>query len=123
MIVNKITKTYITLSSKPNENWIGEEWYLVSDNSPLASKIIKLYPRYDFVLKDGELIDVTEVAKTDEEIKKEREEEIKAELAELDKTINRATEDLYVLTNLTAYQSIAEVINRKNELRKELSQI
>ena len=123
MIVNKITKTYRTLSSKPNENWIGEEWYLVPDNSPLASKIIKLYPRYDFVLKDGELIDVTEVAKTDEEIKKEREEEIKAELAELDKTINRATEDLYVLTNLTAYKSIAEVINRKNELRKELSQI
>lgn len=123
MIVNKITKTYRTLSSKPNENWIGEEWYLVPDNSPLASKIIKLYPRYDFVLKDGELIDVTEIAKTDEEIKKEREEEIKAELAELDKTINRATEDLYVLTNLTAYKSIAEVINRKNELRKELSQI
>lgn len=62
-------------------------------------------------------------AKTDEEIKKEREEEIKAELAELDKTINRATEDLYVLTNLTPYESITKVINRKNELRKELKEM
>lgn len=57
---------------------------------------------------------------TEEQIKKRREEEIKEELKELDKIINRATEDLYVLSNLTPYESITEVINRKNELREEL---
>ncbi len=57
---------------------------------------------------------------TPEQQKKQREKEIKAELQELDKTINRATEDLYVLSNLTPYEGITEVINRKNELRQEL---
>ena len=55
-----------------------------------------------------------------EQQKKQREKEIKWELKELDKTINRATEDLYVLSNLTPYESITKVINRKNELRQEL---
>lgn len=61
--------------------------------------------------------------KTEEEIKKEKEAEIKSELEELDKTINRATEDLYVLTKLTPYESITKVINRKNELRNELKEM
>ena len=60
---------------------------------------------------------------TEEEIKAERVEEIKAELNELDQTINRATEDLYVLSGLTPYAGITEVINRKNELRQELGEI
>lgn len=62
-------------------------------------------------------------AKTEENIKKYREQEIKNELEELDKIINRATEDLYVLTNLTPYESITKVINRKNELRNELKEM
>ena len=49
---------------------------------------------------------------------KERIEEIKTELDTLDTTINRATEDLYVLTNTTPYQSTQEVIERKEELIK-----
>lgn len=57
---------------------------------------------------------------TEEQAKKQREKEIKSELKELDKTINRATEDLYVLASLTPYESITQVINRKNELRQEL---
>lgn len=60
---------------------------------------------------------------TEEEIKAERVEEIKAELNELDQTINRATEDLYVLTNSTPYQSVQEIINKKTELRVELKNI
>lgn len=48
------------------------------------------------------------------------EEKIKEKLNELDKTINRATEDLYTLTNTTPYQSTKEVINRKIELREQL---
>jgi hypothetical protein len=60
---------------------------------------------------------------TEEQIKKQREQQIRAELNELDQTINRATEDLYVLTNSTPYTSIAEVISRKNELRQELKEV
>lgn len=60
---------------------------------------------------------------TEEEIKEERANEIKIELEELDKTINRATEDLYTLTNSTPYASVAEVISRKNELRQELKEV
>ena len=51
-----------------------------------------------------------------------RAEEILKELAELDKTINRATEDLYIATNTTPYEAVATVIARKNELRQELAE-
>ena len=57
------------------------------------------------------------------ELKMSREDKIKAELTELDKTINRATEDLYTLTNTTPYQKTAEVIARKEELRQELKEL
>ena len=53
-------------------------------------------------------------------LKEERIKEIKAELTELDSTINRATEDLYVLTNTIPYQTIQATINKKTELRQEL---
>lgn len=49
------------------------------------------------------------------------EEKILEELQELDKTINRATEDLYELTEVTPYKSTQNVINRKIELRNELN--
>lgn len=121
MIVNKITKGLQTRSDMPNTNWMDDDWYLVPDNSSLALKIEQLYPRYDFVLdEDDNLVDVVEIAKTEEEIKSERIEEIKVELTNLDNTINRATEDLYVLTDTTPYKSTQEVITRKEELRKEL---
>ena len=54
---------------------------------------------------------------------KKRAEEIKNELIELDTTINRATEDLYKITNTTPYQKTAEVIQRKEELRQELKEL
>lgn len=121
MLVNKKNKTYQTRSDKPNYNWLDDNWYVVADSSELANKIIKLYPRFDFVLDDnGELVDVVEIAKTQEELNHERAEEIKSELNDLDTTINRATEDLYTLTNTTPYESTQEVINRKIELRNEL---
>lgn len=46
---------------------------------------------------------------------------IKDELTELDTIINRATEDLYVAMDTTAYVSVQEVIDRKNALRAELA--
>lgn len=124
MLVNKMTKAIQTRSDMPNSNWLGEEWYLVNDNSMLAKKIEQFYPKFDFVLDDnGNLIDVIEIPKTQEEINKERAEEIKNELVILDTTINRATEDLYTLTNTTPYQKTADVIARKEELRQELKEL
>lgn len=124
MIVNKLNKGFQTHSEKPNTNWLGDEWYLVPDGSELANKIMQYFPRYDFVLdKNDNLIDVVELPKTEEEINQERIEEIKAELTQLDTTINRATEDLYILTDLRAYDTIEAVITRKEELRKELQNL
>lgn len=70
----------------------------------------------------GEIIEIEEEI-IQEEINLKRAEEIKAELIELDTTINRATEDLYKLTNTTPYQKTAEVIARKEELRQELKEL
>ncbi len=121
MIINKDDKSYQTRSDMPNTNWLGEEWYVVEDGSMLANKISQLFPRFDFVLDDdGNLLDVVEIPKTQEEINAERAEEIKAELEDLDSTINRATEDLYTLTSTTPYQKTAEVIQQKEALRQEL---
>ena len=125
MIVNKLNKAFQTRSDASNFNWLNsEDWYLIADNSPLARKVKQLFPRFDFVLDDdGNLIDVVEIPKTQEEINSERAEEIKNELIELDTTINRATEDLYTLTNATPYQKTAEVIASKEELRQELKEL
>ena len=125
MIINKQDKSYQTRSDVSNFNWLkSDDWYVVDDNSELSQNIQKLYPRFDFVLDDnGELIDVVEVPKTQEEINKEKTEEIKNELVILDNTINRATEDLYKLTNTTPYQKTADVIARKEELRQELKEL
>lgn len=57
------------------------------------------------------------------EFRKTEEEKIKEELEELDKTINRATEDLYELTDTKPYKSTEEVIERKKELRQQLKNI
>jgi hypothetical protein len=125
MLVNKITKGFQIRSDVNNFNWLkSEEWFVVKDNSPLAQKILKLYPRYDFVLDENEeLIDVIEIPKTQEEINEENILEIKKELEGLDQTINRATEDLYELTGTTPYKSTGDVIERKKELRQQLKQI
>lgn len=125
MIVNKLNKAFQTRSDKPNSNWLNDDNYIViPDGSELANKMMKLFPRFDFVLDEkGELIDVVGIPKTEEEMNKEKEDKIKQELTELDNTINRATEDLYTLTNTTPYQKTAEVIQRKEELRQELKEL
>ncbi len=59
MLIDKITKSIVERSEKPNENWIGDTHYLVDSNSDLAKKIKENYPHFDFVLNDsGDLIDV-----------------------------------------------------------------
>lgn len=57
MIVYK-DKNYETRADKPNENWTAKDVYVVEDGSELANKIIASYPYYEFVLSDGELIDI-----------------------------------------------------------------
>lgn len=73
---------------------------------------------------NGEWIKKT---KTEEEVHKQIKDikinSIKAELIQLDTTINRATEDLYTLTDLKAYDTIEAVITRKEELREELKNL
>lgn len=125
MIINKLNKAFQTRSDASDFNWLkSNDWYVVADNSELAQKIQKLFPRFDFVLDDnGELIDVIEIPKTQEEINEENVIEIKKELEKLDQTINRATEDLYELTGTTPYKSTGDVIERKKELRQQLKQI
>lgn len=122
MIVNKLNKAFQTRSDASNFNWLkSKNWYVVNDNSELAKKIQQLYPRYEFILDEkGDLIDVEPIPKTQEELDEERAEEIKSELISLDDTINRATEDLYDLTNTKPYESTQNVINRKKQLREEL---
>lgn len=125
MIVNKTDRSYQTRSDASNFNWLkSDDWYIVDDNSELAKKIIRLYPRFDFILdENGELVDVEETPKTQEEIKLEKETAIKIRLARLDETINRPTEDLYELTNTTPYEAVQKVIKEKKELRGELQKI
>ena len=36
---------------------------MVDDGTELAEKIEKLYPRFDFVVEDGKLVDVVEILK------------------------------------------------------------
>lgn len=121
MLINKKDKDLQTRSDMPNYNWIDDNWYLVEDDSPLAHKIEKMFPRFDFVLDEkGELIDVVEIPKTPKEINEERVEEIKIELETLDETVDRQWEDYYIRENVTPVDRIAIVINQKKELREEL---
>lgn len=115
MLINKVTKQFMSRSDKPNENWLNDDnYFVVPDESELYYKIIE-YSNKEFELKieDGKLADV----------ELPREVEIKKELNELDNTINRATEDLYTLTKTTPYETIQEVINKKEELRSELKEL
>ncbi|WP_206459473.1 hypothetical protein [Anaerovorax sp. IOR16] len=54
-------KGYQTRSDKPNEDWTDEALYVVEDGTELANKIMRLYPYYDFVLENEELVDIIEI--------------------------------------------------------------
>lgn len=123
MLIDKETKAYITRSDKPNENWTNEDYYVVDDNSDLASKIIAYYPRYELVTSGNRITDVIYVEKTQEELDTERIEQIHQELEELDTEISRGLEDLYELTGNTPYQRLQDVIEIKQDLREELREL
>lgn len=120
MIVNKFNKSFQTRSDMPNNNWLNDDWYCVEDGSELANKIIKLYPRFDFIIdENNNLINVKEREKTETEIKQERLNEIQLELEQFDKTVDRQWEDYYIDNNKTPVDRIANVIKQKEELRAE----
>lgn len=73
-------KGFQTNSMFPSENFTGEADYIVEDGTELSNKIIRLYPNYDFVLKNGELVDVVEIPPVIVEL---TEEEKKAKYEEL----------------------------------------
>lgn len=124
MIINKITKAFQSRSDEPNSNWLNDDNYIVvPDNSSLANKVMQYFPRYDFVLDDkGDLIDVVEVPKTEEEINQEKVEEIDSELQSIDNQgLNRFLEDIIENTGiyLLMPEKTKELIVKKKELRAE----
>lgn len=123
MIINKITKSFQTRSDKPDVNWLGDEWYMVPDNSMLAAKISQFYPRYDFVLNnDGDLVDVVEIAKTESEIIQEQIDAIDNELTQIDaQGVTRHLENT-IEANGTydkLYETTKALIDKKKELRTQ----
>ena len=58
MIINKKTLSFLTRSDKPNENWTGEDCYIVQDGSDLAKKIISNYPNIEYVIENDKITDV-----------------------------------------------------------------
>ena len=69
-------KRFITNSEYPDTDWVGDANYILNDNdkkdAELESKIIELYPNFEFVLNDdgSKIVDVvaTEPIVTAEEI-------------------------------------------------------
>lgn len=57
MVVYK-DKHFKTRSDRPNDDFAGDADYVVPDGSELAGKILALYPNFDFVFDDGDLVDV-----------------------------------------------------------------
>lgn len=123
MLVSKIDKNYITRSDMPNENWTGEDYYVLDDNSELARKIIEYYPRYELTTSGDRITDVAYIEKTQEELDAERINEILKELKELDKTVDRQWEDYYIRENVTPVNRIAVAISEKEDLREELREL
>lgn len=60
MLINKKTKQVIEISSKPNENWIGDGYYLVDSRTELAEKIRLNAPYFEPITDGtGQLVDIT----------------------------------------------------------------
>lgn len=71
MIINKKTKSILTRSDKPNENWTSQDCYVVDDSSELGKKILMHYPHIEYVIKNDEIVDVNILEPQKEETEKE----------------------------------------------------
>ena len=128
MIVNKMDKTFQTRSDLPNSNWMGKGWHIVKDDSELARKISRLYPRYDLVLdEEGTLVDVKEIPYTANELNQKEIDKIDKELEQIDKStgLTRILEDIITHTGiyLLMYDSTKEIIEKKKTLREKRNKL
>lgn len=57
MIINKETKAFQTRSDC-NENWMGDDYYFIDDNSELAKTILSKFPNIEYVIENEEIVDV-----------------------------------------------------------------
>lgn len=51
-------KNYMANTRYPDSDWTGEALFVVPDGSELAGKIMAAAPWYDFVIEDGQLVDI-----------------------------------------------------------------
>ena len=117
MIINKINKNFMSRSDKPNENWLHDDnYFVIPDDSDLYNKALIYSPNIEFVIdEDGNLLDIIGTPKS-------RIEEIDEELASIDSQgVTRHLENQIEASGTydTIYKSTRELIDRKNELRKE----
>lgn len=78
---------------------------------------------YNNMTKKTQIEEIIASELTAEEIRNQRIIEIKEELKELDKIINRATEDIYVSIKIVPYIKTEDVIQKKEKLRAELKDL
>ena len=73
-------KRFITNSDHPNDDWVGNADWVISDDSELAKKIIRLYPNFDFVFDDdGNPIDVTVISEPIDKVISQKKSELSEE--------------------------------------------
>lgn len=72
MIINKETKSILTRSDKPNENWTSQDCYVVDDNNvELCQKILNNYPNIEYIIENDVIVDVKILEAPKEETEKE----------------------------------------------------
>ena len=105
-------KRFITNSEYPDTDWVGDANYILNDNdkkdAELESKIIELYPNFEFVLNDdgSKIVDVvaTEPIVTAEEIEAHKTKRIQESKILLAKWLN----DNPILYTDGKYYSVTE---------------
>lgn len=70
-------KSFVTNSSFPNTDFMGDADYVIPDDSELADKIISLYPNFKIVTDDeGNVTDIVEIPISAEDIIPTKKEEL-----------------------------------------------
>lgn len=107
-------KTWQTLSGHPNDNWlsdldVAQPLYVADDSSDIAQKIMQ-YKDFDFVIKDGQLVDVKQIKTV---------EDLKLELANTDYKVIKCME--YQLAGLESPYDIRELNENRQSIRDSIN--